>query len=265
MKNKAVLVVSFGTSYPDVLNNSIKVVENKIHEVLPDFELRRAFTSDFIIRKLAKRDGMVVDNPEGALNNLEKEGFTDVVVQPLHIIPGYEYQKVKDTVVEFINKGTFDSLLLGEPLLYNNEDYVAVVEALKVHIPLTDDGMACILMGHGTSHFSNACYYCLQSYMHKSNLNAYIANVEGVPSLDAIISELKRKGIKKVLLMPFMLVAGEHVKNDMAGKENSWKTILENKGFKVEVHMHGLGEKEEFRQIFVQKALKAAGLIKADI
>lgn len=58
--------------------------------------------------------------------------------------------------------------------------------------------------------------------------------------------------------MPFMLVAGDHARNDMAGEEDSWKTILEKEGFEVEVHMHGLGEKEEFRQIFAQKALETS-------
>jgi sirohydrochlorin cobaltochelatase len=114
-------------------------------------------------------------------------------------------------------------------------------------------------MGHGTKHFSNACYYCLQSHLRDEGLNAYIANVEGKPSLTDIIHRLREKRFERILLAPFMLVAGDHAKNDMAGEENSWKTTLEKEGFKVKIHMHGLGEKEEFRRIFVQKALKAAG------
>jgi sirohydrochlorin cobaltochelatase len=113
-------------------------------------------------------------------------------------------------------------------------------------------------MGHGTDHFSNACYYCLQSFIDESGLNAYIANVEGAPSLENVLGKLKRKETKKIKLMPFMLVAGDHARNDMAGEEDSWKTILEKEGFEVEVHMHGLGEKEEFRQIFAQKALETS-------
>ena len=76
-------------------------------------------------------------------------------------------------------------------------------------------------------------------------MNAYIANVEGAPSLENVLGKLKRKETKKIKLMPFMLVAGDHARNDMAGEEDSWKTILEKEGFEVEVHMHGLGEKED--------------------
>lgn len=264
MEKKAVLVISFGTSHPDVLKSCIESTEKSIYQALPDYEPRRAFTSEFIVRKLAKRDGIIIDNPAQALERLKNERVSTVVVQPLHILPGYEYHEVKDAVIEFERSGCFDSLLLGEPLLYNNEDYVVTVEALKAQMQLSDNRTACILMGHGTSHFSNTCYYCLQSHMHDAGLNAYIANVEGVPSLDGIIHKLKGNGTKKILLMPFMLVAGDHAKNDMAGDEDSWKTILEHEGFEVEVHMHGLGEKEEFRQIFVQKALKAAGAMQLE-
>ncbi|MFY9411357.1 MAG: sirohydrochlorin cobaltochelatase [Dethiobacteria bacterium] len=258
MEKNAVLVVSFGTSHLDTLNSCIEATENRIHEALPGFELRRAFTSNFIIKKLAKRDKVIIDKPQKALERLKNEGFTHVVVQPLHILPGYEYHKIKDVVMEFTRRRTFKSLLLGEPLLYNNKDYPVVVEALKTQLTLRDDETACILMGHGTDHFSNACYYCLQSFIDESGLNAYIANVEGAPSLENVLGKLKRKETKKIKLMPFMLVAGDHARNDMAGEEDSWKTILEKEGFEVEVHMHGLGEKEEFRQIFAQKALETS-------
>ncbi|SQC01335.1 anaerobic cobalt chelatase cbiK [Clostridium tetanomorphum] len=53
--------------------------------------------------------------------------------------------------------------------------------------------------------------------------------------------------------MPFMLVAGDHATNDMAGdEEDSWKSILENEGFKVNIYLHGIGENENIQKIFIQ-------------
>ena len=255
MGKKAIIVVSFGTSHPDAMKSCIESTENSIYQALPDYEPYRAFTSEFIVRKLAKRDGTLIDNPAQALERLKNAGFSTVVAQPLHMLPGYEYQEVKDAVSDFEKRGCFDRLLLGEPLLYANEDYAAVTGALKKHMPPSDNGTACILMGHGTGHFSNACYYRLQSHMQDAGVNAYIANVEGDPPLESVIKKIKKKGIRRIRLMPFMLVAGEHAKKDMAGEKDSWENILEKEGFEVEVHMHGLGEKEEFRRIFVRKAL----------
>ena len=57
--------------------------------------------------------------------------------------------------------------------------------------------------------------------------------------------------------MPFMLVAGDHAKNDMAGDdEASWKNRLEREGFETEVILKGLGESPEFLELYRKKALK---------
>ena len=68
--------------------------------------------------------------------------------------------------------------------------------------------------------------------------------------------------------MPFMLVAGDHAKNDMAGEEDSWKCELEDAGYEVRVIMKGLGEFEEsvrylqniWRKKYVRDRSKSAGI-----
>ena len=52
--------------------------------------------------------------------------------------------------------------------------------------------------------------------------------------------------------MPFMLVAGDHAKCDMAGDDDdSFKNILKSEGFEVEIYLKGLGENKEFQNIYV--------------
>ena len=58
-------------------------------------------------------------------------------------------------------------------------------------------------------------------------------------------------GTKKVLLMPFMFVAGDHAKNDIAG---DWKEELEKKGYEVSVFMEGLGQNPDIQKIFIEHA-----------
>ena len=85
--------------------------------------------------------------------------------------------------------------------------------------------------------------------------NVFIETVEGWPSLETIIPKLKAKKIKQVTIMPFMMVAGDHANNDMAGsEEDSHKSILEKEGIKVETYIHGLGENEAVRNVFVERA-----------
>ena len=59
--------------------------------------------------------------------------------------------------------------------------------------------------------------------------------------------------------MPFMLVAGDHATNDMASdEEDSWKSILEKEGFKVNIHLQGLGEYSGIQDKFVNHAVDCA-------
>lgn len=257
MEKKAILVASFGTSYPEALVACIESVERKIAGSLEGWERRRAFTSERIIRKLRKRDGVEVENPEEALERLKKEGFTRVVVQPLHVLPGFEFHEVKEAVEKYERQQCFEHISLGEPLLYEKQDYSDAVEALKQQLPSRAEGTAVVMMGHGTEHFSNACYYCLQSFLDREELNVFVATVEGYPELEDIVPVLKRKGVERVVLMPFMLVAGDHALNDMAGEEDSWKCCLQEEGFRVEVYLHGLGENVKVQEMYARKALKA--------
>lgn len=66
------------------------------------------------------------------------------------------------------------------------------------------------------------------------------------------MNKLEISDYRKILLMPFMVVAGDHAKNDMAGKENSWKSILLSEGYEVRVSLKGLGQFEGIRNIFVE-------------
>ena len=87
----ATLVVSFGTSFPGTLERNIAAIEREIAAALPDMPVRRAFTSGMILRKLARRDGVVIDDVPQALDWLYREGYRQVVVQPTHIMNGDEF------------------------------------------------------------------------------------------------------------------------------------------------------------------------------
>lgn len=255
-KDKVILVVSFGTTYSETRKLTIESIEKSIENKFKDYDIRRAFTSHMIIKALKTRE-YLVDTPEQALDKIEREGYREIIVQSLHIIPGVEYDYVSNVVGRYKEKGTFDKIELGRPILYFKgdgdelyDDYSAVVESLKHQLP--EEGAA-VFMGHGTTHPANSCYACLQMVFRDHHINnVYIGTVEGYPSLYDIINTLKRDGVKKVTLMPLMVVAGDHCNNDMASEEeDSWKSILEKEGFKVNLYMHGLGENSMFREIFI--------------
>ena len=88
--------------------------------------------------------------------------------------------------------------------------------------------------------------------------NVFVYSVEGRPNLDDVIPKLKAKGFKNVTLMPIMMVAGDHANNDMAGDDpDSHKSILTKAGFKVNTYIHGPGENENVRALYIQRANEA--------
>ncbi|MFX0548703.1 sirohydrochlorin cobaltochelatase [Hathewaya histolytica] len=254
---KAILVVSFGTSYEDTRKLTIEAIENKVKETYGDYEVRRAFTSHIIIRKLKRVYDMHVDTPEEALEKLKNEGFEEVIVQPLHLIPGVEFDYIKKILTHGY-KDAFKRIEIGRPLIYfkgeeegHPDDYTLMVDAIKEQIK---DHKNILFMGHGTSHYSNAVYSCFQCVLHDEGIrNVYIANVEGYPYINTALERMKVDGVKEVTLMPFMLVAGDHAQNDMAGDdEDSYKSILEAEGMKVNIYMHGLGENKKIQDLYLQ-------------
>ncbi|MFD3158431.1 sirohydrochlorin cobaltochelatase [Haloimpatiens sp. FM7330] len=251
---KGILVISFGTSYADTRKVTIEAVEEKVKNTFKDYEVKRAFTSKIIRKKLKERDNIIVDSPEEALSKMQKEGFSEIYVQPLHIMPGIEYDEVKEVVDKFNDKKAFDKLVLGRPLLYRAEDYKIAADAFKKQLPKLNKDQAVAIMGHGTEHPSNSSYALFQYALEEKGMgNILVGTVEGYPTVDNVVRRLKEKGIKEVTLMPFMLVAGDHANNDMAGDEkDSWKNVLKSNGFKVNTYIHGLGENEDIREIYIQ-------------
>ena len=253
---KAILVVSFGTSYLEPLKNSIENVENKIRNQFKDYDVHRAFTSHMIIKKLEIVHGLIVEKPEELLERLYIEGYEEVIIQPLHIIPGEEFSYIKNIEVYFKDK--FKSIKVGRPIFYYQgieglpEDYSLFIKSIKGIIGGEE---AVVMMGHGTVHPSNAVYGALQSVLNDEGYkNVFVGTVKGYPNFTSVLNKIKKRGIKKVLLMPLMLVAGNHAINDMTSeKDNSWKSMLEAEGIEVKLWTKGLGEVDEFAQLYIDR------------
>ncbi len=262
---KAILVVSFGTTYADTRKKTIEACEQDIAAEFPDYSVCRAFTAYGVINKLEKRDGIHVETPAEALERLHGEGFHEVIIQSLHLLPGEEFHnKILPAVGGW--QGRFERFAIGPPIFSSIVDYRAVIEALGRQVeehtgsPLSalPQNEAVVFMGHGSKHPANMAYLALQHLIDKQDLPFLIANVEAYPELPDILPDLKKRGAKKVHLMPLMLVAGDHAKNDMAGEdEDSWKNVLEREGFDVHLFLHGLGENERFRRIYIDHAREA--------
>ena len=148
LHKKAILVVSFGTSYNDTREKTIGAIEKKIADSYPDYTVRRAFTSKIIIDILKKRDGIYIDNVSEALNKLYDEGFEYVVIQPTHVMNGFEYDELMADAKKC--QSCFKKMSFGKPLLTSSSDYAEAVEAIvKETVNISSDTAAVFIVKAG--------------------------------------------------------------------------------------------------------------------
>ena len=248
---KALLVISFGTSYHDTCTKNIVACEEQLGRTFADRDRFRAFTSGMIIRKLKKRDNLDIDTPAQALLRLAELGYQDVAVQSLHVINGDEYEKISREVQA--HSHLFQRLALGTALLSDFNDYDLLLNALQSQMPALAADERVVFMGHGASHHAFAAYACLDHMMSVQRFPARVGAVESYPEVDVLIESLNQEGVRSVHLMPLMLVAGDHAINDMASdEEDSWKTLFTAAGIPATPWLQGLGENPAVRAMFVE-------------
>lgn len=262
----AILLAAFGSLQPSALDTYEKIKTFYMRE-FPNSNVRIAFTSGFIRHKL-RDESIYFQSPLMVLAELQDQGFRDIVVQPLQIVPGSEFHEIASLVqhLEGIRgRFSFHNLVLGMPLLASFEDCKKTSVALKPIFEEIDElnkskdrnRSVIVLVGHGTGHPADSLYSQMASVLASSRKNVLFGTLEGHPGLSNVLSwlmEIKKENkIEKVVIVPFLLVAGGHVLEDIAGSgQSSWRTILERRGLDVEVCLRGLGDEEEIIKLFIE-------------
>ena len=256
-KTKAILVVSFGTSFHRTREKTIDRIEADIEAAYPDYQIYRAWTSKMIIAKLLRRDGVKVPTVAEAVEQMIADGITELIVQPTHVINGVENDLMKEDVLK--RRDAFERVAFGDPLLTSQEDNVAVIRAVMEEFPDLKEDEALVLMGHGTTHYANAIYAALDyTFKDMGYSRVFLGTVEAYPSMESLKKQIRALGPKRLILAPFMVVAGDHAIHDMSGQdEDSWRSQFEREGYEVVCQMKGLGEYSGVRQIYLEHVREA--------
>lgn len=280
----AIVLATFGTTVPSALPGIFNI-RDQIQKKYPHTEVRVAFTSNMIRKIWHKRqtdsefkkanaalpkDVYFVKGPLATIADLQDDGYSTILVQPGHITLGEEFLDLSAYVTGLNSIHTikaknqpFLRLAISRPALGTmgpkhpyEEDINEVAKALAGDVEKAHKaGCALVYMGHGNDYFpSSGSYLQLMNVMHHMypDTKIYLATVEGFPNLEVLLPQLKKDQVKKIMIKPFMDVAGDHAHNDMAGTEpTSMKSILEKNGFQVTPVIQGMGEENAFADVFV--------------
>lgn len=246
----ALLMVHFGTTYEEARSKTIDAINAKAAEEFPQLTVREAWTSRIIIRKLNER-GLERLTPLEALLRLRSEGFTHVIVQSTTLLEGAEMESLRRDVASV--EPFFKEIRVGTPLLYAVDDCRKVAAILASRHAAAADAKKkahVILVGHGTYTPATATYSQMDHLLKASGQPLFhVATLEGYPTYETTLAALKAEKARKVTLVPFLFVAGDHASNDIAV---DWKEALEAEGLQVECRMEGLGEIPEIQDIYLE-------------
>lgn len=239
---KGIVIASFGSTYEEALKNTIEVIENKMKKIYGKKNIERAFTSNKIRQKLKIRKNLTIFTPNEALQSLKNKGFEKIFTMSIHILNGIEHKKLDSSFGK-----------VSEPLLFNDIDYEKIAKNTEFNDTKGND--AIIFIGHGSEDISDKSYEKMQNFYEKiGKKNIFVGTIEGKITILDILEKLKNTNYKKILLKPFLIVAGDHAKNDIASdNENSCKTILSKNGYEVQTELVGMGEYKFIQDMFFEK------------
>lgn len=286
-----IILAMFGTTVEPALQGLLNIKE-KMAKAYPGTPVRFAFTSNIIRKIWQKRSKdpayvkvhpeippeiLHVQGPLATIANFQDNGYDTLVVQPTHIAPAEEFLDLSSYVhalnsIDTIKKKfkPFNKLVIGRPMLGTfgvthpyAEDIKVAVKAMKEDVDRArKEKAALVYMGHGNDHFPSGGDYV--QFAHEMNVVypdvlTVVGTVEGYPGLGQVMARLKEEKVNNVYIRAFMVVAGDHATNDMAGPdEDSWKSIMEKAGITVVPYLHGMGENDRVAEIYVHHAADAA-------
>ncbi len=237
----AIVIAAFGSS--SRAEAALCLFAELFSQEFPGHEPFWAYTSE-IIRKKAGLPSL-----QETLARVEAAGYRRVVVQPLHIFPGTEYQQMAETCAYFPGLRVF----LGETLLHRWDFIRETLAVVEVDFLTPDEGLNLLAL-HGTPLAAdpvNIIYLGLEKLVTDRYPHVLAASIEGVPDQEAMLMKMRRQKMaeqyQRVRIIPMMFFAGMHAEEDLMGEGDSWRSALADMGFAVECSMVDSGERKVFK------------------
>ena len=249
---KAVVIVSFGTANLEGVK-ILEEFEREINEKLKGkYNIFKAFTSSSISNILFNRYGKVVPRLEEILYKLSNDKYKEVYIQPLHIIEGSEYSYIEKVLKEYTY--SFSKIRVGEILMGKNEEDLlegcnVIYNSLNRNFEHKNSNI--VLIGHGSKTLNDDRYEKIKEvFIDEGFKNIYLGKLEGNGKKEEVLSDLIKDNI---FLVPILMLPGKHIKKDIFGENNSWKTLFEDNNIRVNCVEKSLLQYDEIKEYYLNK------------
>ena len=259
---KALVLAAFGSTWENAHKTFKSIVADYEGDAtFKTYDVYFAFTSAKCINRSREGEHYASQDfyaPNYWLEAIGRQKYDEVRVQSLHVIPGEEFLRLRDTYVKDFKNNIYSDLdpnylegvkiFIGGPLMEEEEDVESVASVLNSEFSKYvqgDNVMA--FLGHGNPENmnygnGNIRYNQLEEALQKKNANYFVATVDQEDNLlDDLFARMQEQNkVKKdatMTLHALMCIAGDHAHNDMSGIENegdSWREYFTEKGFKCQ-------------------------------
>ena len=251
---QGILLAAFGSG-TNQAEAAFRQFEALTRARFPGIPVRWAFTSMLMRERLASAR-VKSDSVRKALMRMRFERFTHVVVQPLHVIPGLEYNEICSDVEALRSEGVFVSLAVGVPLLsFPDHGIAPAARVLVSDLPLKRQPTEAVLfVGHGSRHTSTTLYADLANAVQALDPLVFIGTLSGTRSLETLLPALSSLHVTTVWVLPLLAVVGRHTLEDLAGaSSDSWCSRLEAHGFVCKPVLKGMMEYPGILDLWAQR------------
>jgi sirohydrochlorin cobaltochelatase len=258
----ALVLAAFGTTTKAF--STYDKIGQQVKERFPSYEVRWAFTSKIVRRIVRQKQHKNLPSLPEVLQELKKAGYTRIAVQSFLLAPGKEWENL----VKQSREVPGITVAVGKPLLSSKADEAKVLKVISKEFPPNLQKNAVVLVGHGSPDpKAQAAYNSFAHLLHSRypNGNLFFGMVEfEKPGKAEVVQEVKKSGVTSVKIIPFLLVAGDHVQNDILGSgPESWKSELSNAGKSVQVVRQGLGDQKAIVDIYLDRLTRTLQGLKA--
>ncbi|MCD4757426.1 MAG: sirohydrochlorin cobaltochelatase [Arcobacteraceae bacterium] len=214
-KDKAIILSVFGSVIEQQKYLELKKI---IEKEFKGIDIFLAVSSRMVLKDLLKK-GFDYKTLAQTMADVDMIGYKNIIVASVNLFPACEHELLKKTVEGFKNF-SFSNIRLSNAILTRTKDTTLFLKELDETISKKDTANLYVI--HGTPKLElgglESVAYSAKYLEQKRDLN-YACSLEGAFPFFAIkgelIAKMKKDGVKKVQVVPMLLVSGNHYIKDM--------------------------------------------------
>ena len=214
-KHRAIVLSCFGSVIEQQKYLDLKQF---VEENFSDTDVFLSFSSRMVL-KYVKKQGLDYQNLPQVLADVDLEGYKHIVVSSINIFPTDEHAFLQK-IVDGFNQFSLSHIRCSDAVLTKAKETTLFLKHLNEAVSKED--IANLYIIHGTPRLEmqgiDSISYA-HNFLEDISEKNYTCSLEGsfpfYAMKDTLIKKMKVKGVKKVQIIPMLLVSGNHYEKDM--------------------------------------------------